>query len=87
MARKGVRLAIGMTEFAQKLEDAVGEHSVQEFADKHGLPYWVVRDLLKGKAQSPRIEHAPAFAEALGMNLKDFVDLFVSVAPQEAATT
>ena len=75
MARKGDRLNIGMSRFAQAIEEAIGERSVQEFADGCNLPYWVIRDALKEKSRSPRVEHLPGFASGLAKTIDEVIEL------------
>ena len=64
-----------MTRLSTALEDAIGDKSVQEFSTEHGLPYWVVRDLLTNRTSSCRAKYVKPMARAIGIQAEALLDL------------
>lgn len=75
-----------MSKLAQLVEGIVGERSVQQVADEWGVPYWLVRDMRRGRIKVPRDpDHRARVAAGLGLSEGEFLQLAFAV-PQEATT-
>ena len=62
------------TKLQQRLSRAVEGRSVQQVADEWNIPYWVVRDTLRGATDCPRGKFIPLMARGLGISSDDLID-------------
>ena len=74
MARRGVRLQ-GMSGISKRLQEAISSRSVQEWADEHKLPYWVVRDTLYGRVACPSSRYVTGMARGMGISTDELLAL------------
>ena len=70
-----------MTPLAERLREAIGDQSVQDFAELAGLPHYVVRDVLSGKVRCPQGRYLTPLAVALEMTVDQLVALAYAAAP------
>jgi hypothetical protein len=76
MPAKGVRLSFvkqPATKLQARLQRAVGEQSVQHVADDWDIPYWVLRDTMRGATDCPRGLYIPAMAKGLGISAEELI--------------
>ena len=80
MPARGDRLSamnkVAATRLQQRINDAIGERSIQQVADDWDVPYWVIRDTARGATDCPRGLYIPNMAKGLGIS----TDLFISEA-------
>jgi hypothetical protein len=63
-----------VTKLQRRLAVATENRSVQQVADEWGIPYWVLRDTLRGSTDCPRGKYIPAMARGLGITSDDLID-------------
>lgn len=62
-----------VTKLQRRLAVATENRSVQQVADEWGIPYWVLRDTLRGSTDCPRGLYIPPMAHGLGISAEDLI--------------
>lgn len=62
------------TKLQERLGIAIGDRSIQSVADDWDVPYWVIRDTLKGSTDCPRGLYIPAMARGLGVTTDQVIE-------------
>ena len=70
------------TKLQERLAEFLRNQSVQQAADEMGIPYWVVRDTLRGSTDCPRGLYIPGMARGLGITADQLLE--DAYAPVEA---
>lgn len=63
------------TRLQQRVQDKLAERhqSVQQAADEMDVPYWIIRDTLRGATDCPRPLYLPNMARWLGVSTDELI--------------
>lgn len=76
MPARGVRLIPVdriKTQLQQRLKEATAHRSIQQVADEWNVPYWVIRDTLRGSTDCPRGLYITPMARGLGISAEQLI--------------
>lgn len=88
MPAKGARIVTVnriATQLQARLFQATANRSIQQVADEWDIPYWVVRDTLRGATDCPRGLYLPKMARGLGISTDDLIEEAYAPIPAEAS--
>lgn len=72
------------TRLQQRVQEALTERrqSVQQAADEMDVPYWIIRDTLRGATDCPRPMYLPGMARWLGITTDQLIeDAYAALEP------